>query len=380
MGEKIKSLTKKQKIVFLTAGIAAIVIIIVICSIVVVDHNKIDLANVYTVKVEGIDTQGMAKCQINEKSLETILIGKNVDAIKGNILLESMKCNLSKTDNLKNGDKITVTITYDETVANQLNLSFKNTRKEVEVSGLAKGKEVDVFKDLKVTYTGTSPDGKVSLINNSSDPFISIVTFKSSKDKVANGDRIIVEAIYPDRDAIAHKALVKETKKSYSVSGLPEYISKANQIDKKALSDIRSMSDKLIEEKLQIKTSIPSFINHLSNLNTAPDFTFGENYSYKNIQLQKAYLYTLKNNTDVYASYFKHNAAITISSVDIIANGKSVGTAYMTAEIKDAIINNGKINGTQENCGQYNSFEEAQQAAENYYGSSDYNVEAIDIK
>ena len=129
------------------------------------------------------------------------------------------------------------------TVAKQLNLSFKNTEKVIEVSGLTKGKEVDIFKDLKVTYTGISPDGKVSLVNDSNDPFVSIVTFKSSKDKVANGDKIIVEADYTNQDAIEHKALVKESKKSYLVSGLTEYISKIIQVDSKTLPDIKSMSN-----------------------------------------------------------------------------------------------------------------------------------------
>lgn len=377
MVERIMELSTKKKIGTL-ASIAVIVIIVIVAfSMMATESNKIDLTDICSVKVDGLDTQGTASCQIDDKKLETILISKKVDAFRGNAFINSMKCNLSKRDNLKNGDKITATITYDETVARQLNLSFKNTEIKIEVSGLAMGKEVDVFKDLKVSYTGVSPDGNVSLVNNSSDPFVSIVTFKSSKDKVANGDKIIVEAIYPERDAITQKALVKETKRSFSVSGLPEYLSKAKQVDPKLLPDIKAMSDELIGENL--KMSIPSFVNHLSNLNAAPEFTYGDSYSYKNIQLQKAYIYTMKDNTNSFAS-FKHNSVLTVSSVDIIANEKTVGTAYMTATIEDAILNNGKINGDKKNSGHYNSLEEAQQAAENYYGSSNYNVEPITVK
>lgn len=125
---------------------------------------------------------------------------------------------------------------------------------------------------------------------------------------------------------------------------------------------------------------IPDFVNHLSNLNVAPNFTFGDNYSFKDINLKQAYLYTTKPDANNFSAYFNHNAICTISSVDIIANGKVVSTAYMVAEIKDAIINNGRINGTKGNCGEYNSFEEAQQAAKDFYSGSGYNVEPIAIK
>lgn len=376
--EKLKNLPQKRKIILFAAGIAAIVAVIVFCSIIAADRNKIDLSEDYTVKIEGLDTRGTASCQINEKKLETTLMGKNSDFIRDNLLMESMKYDLSKRDNLKNGDKITVTITYDDAIAKQLNLSFKNMKRQIDVSGLPEGKEVDVFKDLKVSYTGVSPEGKVSLINNSNDPFASIVTFRPSKEKVANGDKIIVEAVYSDQDATEHKALVKVSKKSYSVSGLPEYVTKANQFNSKNLLNIKSINDKQVKDEL--KLSIPSFVNHLADLNTAPDFTFEDNYSYKNIQLKQAYLYTQTDNADNHTLYFKHNSVCTVSSVDIIANGKTVGTAYMVAEIRDAIIDNGKINGTDEGCGHYNSFEEAQQAAKDYYSSSGYNVEPIKIE
>jgi hypothetical protein len=376
--ERIKKLSKMQKIVFASIC-AAIILIIAICSITNSHHNKIDLADVYAIRVEGLDTQGKAKCELNKESLKTILIDKNIDAYRGNLFLDSMKCSLSKTENLKNGDKILLTITYDNTLAEQLNLSFKNTQKEIEISGLEKGKEVDVFRDLEVSYTGTSPDGKVSLINNSNDPFISLVTFESSQDIVANGDKIVVKAIYPEQEAISHKAIVKESEKSYIVSGLPEYVSKANQIDSKRLSDIKSMSDKVIEENLDI--SIPYFVNHLSDLNCDPVFTLGDTYSHKNIKLQKAYLYTVKDNP--IAGGPMHNEVITLSSVDIIANGKTVGTAYILVNICDVIIKDGKLISTENNennYGNYNSLEEAQEAAEDFYGSTNYNIEPINIQ
>ncbi len=378
MGEKIKSLTKKQKIWLFTIGIVVIAVIVAISVSIIADNNKINLADTYIVKVEGIDTQGTASCQINKKSLETILAQRNIDASKTNTLLTSMKCSLNKTDNLKNGDKITAIITFNDTVARQLNLSFKNTEKVIEVSGLPKGKEIDVFKDLKVTYTGISPEGKVSAVSISRDPFISKINFVSSKDKVSNGDKIMVEAKYTTQEAIAYKALVKETKKTYSVSGLPEYLSKANQLGSRNLSDIKSMSDELIGETLKIST--PYFINHIPDLHADPTFTLGDNYSYTNIQLKRAYMYTMKENNNLIILPFKYNAIYTVSSVDIIANGKVVGTTFMTAEIDDAILNKGKLSGTGKNANQFNTEEDIQKSEDERFASSQFNVEPIKIQ
>lgn len=162
-------------------------------------------------------------------------------------------------------------------------------------------------------------------------------------------------------------------------TGLPAYISKASQVDSKNLPDIKSMSSELISNSNELKM-IPDFVNHLSNLNVAPNFTFGDNYSFKNINLKQAYLYTNKNDANNFSVYFNHNAICTISSVNIIANGKIVGYRLYGCRIKDVIINNGRINGTKENCGEYNSFEEAQQAAKDFYNDSGYNVEPIAIK
>lgn len=159
-----------------TGGIA-FVAIIVIALIFIAQQNKIDLADIYKVEVNGLDTQGTASYQIDKDRLSTTLLSKNVDFFSANMFIETIKCDLDKKENLKNGDKITAKITYDQTLAKQLNVTFRNIEKVINVSGLEKGTEVDVFKDIQVSFTGTSPDGSVSISNKSSDPFVSEVTF-----------------------------------------------------------------------------------------------------------------------------------------------------------------------------------------------------------
>ena len=274
-----------------------------------------------------------------------------------------MECSLNKTDNLKNGDKITATITFDETVAKQLNLSFKNTEKVIEVSGLPKGKEIDVFKDLKVTYTGISPEGKVSAVSTSRDPFISKINFVSSKDKVSNGDKITVEAKYTTQDAIAHQALIKEKIKEYTVSGLPEYLKSYNQLSGNNVNTLDEMADKAIARFLD------------KNMLVYPSFNplIDHHVTYKALKHEKRMVVTRKSNANIPFGFPYHDAYILISSAEVYDNGKQVATTYLVTPIQEVIIATDKsIQGKAEEPKDYDTLDEAEKAVREDYSS--YNI------
>ena len=65
-----------------TIGIVVIAVIVAISVSIIADNNKINLANTYIVKVEGIDTQGTASCQINKKALKQFLLKEILTHLK----------------------------------------------------------------------------------------------------------------------------------------------------------------------------------------------------------------------------------------------------------------------------------------------------------
>lgn len=358
---KLKELNRKNKLLLSISFLFLIILAVVVISI-ITNNNKIDLSNIYTITIDGLDTQGSASYQINKKDFETILISKNIDVFRADMFMDSLKCNLSKKENLKNGDQITATLTYDEAVAKQLNLAFKSEEKKINVSGLQKGKTIDIFKDIQVTYTGTSPKGNVSIVNNSTDSFASKVRFESSKEKVENGDKIKVTAIYDSGEAKNAKVLIPQSSKEYTVSGLPEYLRKSTQLSSQIIDNLNKSIEKSVKEDINIQA--PFFINHIPNKVTSQAFTLGDNYSCQNVIPQKAYIVTEKDNSHVWFQTFKQNKYCIISSVDIYVNNIKVATTYVSTELADVIIKNGNVDCTSLSSVQRDTLEKAEQSIE----------------
>lgn len=368
MMEKIKSLTKKQKIILLASGMALITIIVIVCSIVAADQNKVDLADTYTITVEGLNTQGTASCEINKKSIEAALLGKKIDIFRADMFAESVKCNLNKKENLKNGDKVTAQLTYDEAVAKQLNLSFKNTEKEINVSGLAKGREVDVFQNIQVSFTGTSPDGEVSIVNKSTDPFVSKVTFSPVEEKVANGDKVTIKAVYDNQEAISQKVIVKKESKEYAVSNLPEYLKNSKQLSGNNIKTLNSLAEKEIQK----------FFDHNTLIFPSMDIFEDHHTTYKNLKHKEYMLVTPKDDNSYFCGAPSYNSYLLISSADVYDNGKKVAPTYLVTSIPDVIISTDKnVQGKTENPNDYDTIDEAQKAIEDKY--SKYNIEKVNL-
>ncbi len=367
----VENFLHDKKKVLISLGILLLILIVVFMAI---SNNKIDLSPYTVIKVEGLNTRGTASYHINNKTLETTLLEKKTDIINAEMFIESIQCNLDKTENLKNGDKITVKLTYDKTLADQLKLSFKNTEKTITVTGLPEGKEIDVFKDLKVSYSGVSPEGNVSLINNSSDPFVSEILYTSSKEKVSNGDKITITATYDREESVKQRVLIKTKSKEYTVSGLPEYIFSSKQLN----NNINKKLIDLINEQINkyMKVSILSIVNKIPN--TSNYYYKSDNLSYSNIKIHKSYIITPKGKT-----YFGvwHNRISCIYSVDLSANNKKIGTMYLSQSIADAIINNSDvyINKDKQVLTDFhgNSLLEVKDSFENEYTSS--NIESINL-
>lgn len=357
----------------------AFLIVSIVCAAIffvsVETRPKLNLSSYIVISVDGLNTQGTASYKIDKVALEKTLIENNIDLFQADMFIDTLKCNLDKNENLKNGDKLTATINFDSTLAKQIDVFIGSTTKEVIVSGLADGTEINIFKDVDVLYTGISPMGKVSIINKSSDPFISSIKYSASKENVANGDKITISSIYDTKEAIKSKFIIRNGTKEYIVSGLPEYLSNSNQLNSNIIEQLNRNICNLADNYL--KQTMPFYINHIPNRATTTDYTLGDNYSYKNIRPLKAYIVTNKPNANILFQTFKYNVYCCIFSVDLIANGDFVGTTYLKASVNDIVLEKEKISGTNQYICQYNTMDDATREIESDY--SNYNLEPIQI-
>ena len=145
--------------------------------------SSINLTDYATVNFDGIDGKGTATVNYDLTQLEKDFVGDD----DGNISQEeaqelvnfasfemSIKWELDKQEALSNGDKVKLTITYNEDSAKEQKIKIKgDTTKEFEVSGLKEPITLDAFDPeifdtdtgVKISYEGISPMASIVIEN-----------------------------------------------------------------------------------------------------------------------------------------------------------------------------------------------------------------------
>ncbi|MBR1765300.1 MAG: hypothetical protein IJ746_07900 [Ruminococcus sp.] len=215
--------------------IAAVVIVLAVAGIIVfkqlTKYQKIDSKDLFAVKFSGLDGQGTAVAYLNcydadpnidkydddfdkdAQDYSDYFSDDNKDLLKAfdkagdksdakkmrKALLKQksgkyvLKLKLSETKDLKNGDKITCTVDYDEDELKEANIKLENTEFEVEVEGLIVAEELDMFNGFNYSFSGIDESGTMTYDSTNADlPFISYVCYYTSGLK--NGDSVSVSA------------------------------------------------------------------------------------------------------------------------------------------------------------------------------------------
>ena len=300
-------------------GAAAVAFIAFICIVIfaITSFGKttVDMSKYYEISVKGFN--GYAKASISETvdpytalsaegkiKTETSLNS----ALSAYAFFSDIDGKLSKTQNISNGDTIELTFTYNKDLAKRLKFKVKNTTIKLKVSGLEDGKKIDPFADLELTFTGVSPNGKVTVNNNNGDDFIRRISYSvDKKSKLKNGDTIVVTASYNEDYAIENGYVVTATTKEYQVSGLSYYLDDKTTI---------SAENKTAFEK-EFKDRIDSILASRAEsiYNQFGDSVYGgETPTVGTPQLVKGYILSVKNTDNYYSTY---NKLVIVYKVDI---------------------------------------------------------------
>lgn len=116
----------------------------------------------------------------------------------------------------------------------------KNPPSDSKSNSQNKLEKLDPFENLKVTFTGTVPDSKISISNQNS----RVVYTPSKQTGMKNGDKITVTAelfsFYSDQFELT------QTEKEYTVSGLSAYAMKLDEIPEETKEKLLKQSESLI--------------------------------------------------------------------------------------------------------------------------------------
>ncbi|MCM3620526.1 hypothetical protein M3936_23510 [Sutcliffiella horikoshii] len=189
------------------------IIFLGLISLLAACNSKADLSDYLDVQFSGYDSIGTADYTIDESKLVKDVFDVsensffNIDAktfTEIEDMLSSISVNMSKDENLSNGEEITLSLKIDKEKTNKL--KTKDNIK-VTVSGLEKPKELsddEIEKRVVVNYTGASGKGNAQ-IETTFDGDLRNLSFVTNQDGgIKNGDTITVKMSDESKDELAN--------------------------------------------------------------------------------------------------------------------------------------------------------------------------------
>ena len=190
----------------------------------------------------------------------------------------SIKWDVDKKESLSNGDKVKLTITYNEDLAKEQKINIKGeTTKEFEVTGLKEPITVDAFdpevfntdNGVKISYKGIAPLASISIENGCGDGqaqrFIEYVPDKTYE--ISNGDTITITASLTEQ-AIKEGYVLKEEQTQITVGSLESYVSNLSELNEE---DRKNVETKLNDLFKDTTSNWISFLVEDQDISLSPD-------------------------------------------------------------------------------------------------------------
>ena len=239
--------TIKKPLLLLTALI--VVLALTGCG----SKTKIDLTKYVHVDISGANGYGHAHAEADDDALEALLLSddeSDADSwVKLDLLLK-IDYQIDKRDHLSNGDKVTVTVTYPDALADALDADISPKSSEswtVEVNGFGEPKRVDVFEDICLEYdVGNTLCAKGQ--------YIYLEYTLSQTQHLSNGDIVTITASAPDGyDNLDSYCMenygwmpLSDTCE-YTVTGIDEYPTCLDDIPEEQFEELRMVAQVRIE-------------------------------------------------------------------------------------------------------------------------------------
>lgn len=218
--------------------------------------TEVDLKEVVSLELSGVDGYGSAYAKIDEQLLYALVRPdeaeeyNTMDAINTLDLISRIDCTLDRTEKLSNGDNVTVTITYPDTLEEALDVSFTPKSGEswtVEITGLGEPEKVDLFENISLQYE----DGNTLCAKG---PYPNLVYTLSQTQHLHNGDTVTITASAPDGsddlDAYCMETygwMPQSAALEYTVEGIDEFPAVLEDIPDELMELMRTEAQTQIE-------------------------------------------------------------------------------------------------------------------------------------
>ncbi len=235
--------------------------------------TKINLDEYVELKYDGYDTIGTASYEFDYKQFERDFEDKlkmtktgederkelkeaaealGIGRSEPELLATMLAGDLDKTEGLSNGDEITYKWNIDdEEIAELFKVELTYSDITGTVEGLKEAEAFDPFEGYNVSFTGTAPDGRISIEDNrpSGNPRLNIEL--SQTDGLKNGDVITATAGMYGEDVTKYCVenygkIPTATEREYTVDGLPTYVQETAGIKEETLQKMQKQVEDIL--------------------------------------------------------------------------------------------------------------------------------------
>lgn len=251
----------------------------------------IDFKNYITLTTEGNDGGGVLKADIDKEKLDTdIKSAMGNDSANTSSFIDGISVEFSESNNLSNGDSVTVTVVYDESIANKMGISFTNTTYTHQIDVLESLETIDPFKNLSIVYEGPAPCAMVKF-DYTNDGYLDASCFEVqsvNEDEEAPifvnvGDRFKVVVKCTDEELSKRGCSVSKTEQEYTVnsSDVTAYTKSVSEIKQETLEDIKSEVTRMLETQFGESLVKATYMGcQMAYLNDANGYAKSVNYTH----------------------------------------------------------------------------------------------------
>lgn len=224
--------------------LAICVVGICICIVLIagmLSRRHVDLAEYVRCEYTGVNGCAEVVCVVERDKLYEELAGTQKDMEKRELyrrFADSVSAKAEQKD-IRNGDKIHVTVKCDDQLAKQAGIQVGNRTFTVRAGGIGDGVKVDLFEHVEVVFAGISPEAYVVVKNNWADESLKNLRFQADKSSgVTVGDVIVISCSATKEELAKNGIVAQRYEQEYTADKLSSYASGAKAVSAEVLNDI----------------------------------------------------------------------------------------------------------------------------------------------
>lgn len=278
----------RRRLTGLIIKIAVPVIILAVLIIIKVnmtEKQQFRISKYVLVKVEGFNGRGKAAMTLDEMGIYNALAdGKDIEDVRSRYesFVDGLAYSLDIENNLSNGDRITLTVSYDEALAEKLDIEVEGVTRVIEVSGLEEGDMLDAFEDVKIITGGVSPYVYAAYSNESDNEYLASLEYEIDRTSgLSIGDEITITCKADEQAAASRGYYFDTLEMKYTIEEADRYVNDPKDVNLDVVKELAASNIQVIVNAVENTTSHMSYevtgdINYLfrDSNESAEDFKF----------------------------------------------------------------------------------------------------------